>query len=1501
MLRNSQKSRSPGLLAVMALVPLLLVLDGGFGHPVPSLFEGQARSSSLNKFIDIGNDIQLRHPSHIADFTNTGLEVAPRRGGPIWNWHLENVNGQSGPLPGIETGAVVPSRQGNVVRYDRGALVEEYHAKSRTLEQRFVLPSHLPLMGDDLIVSGSVHSDGEYEKSDEGWAWRNDEGVIHLGDVKVYDALGKVLPASMEVEAQATHIRVSGPALALATYPVTIDPEIGADDFRISDTGPGVEAFDAFAASVAHNTTANQYIVVWYGNEEIGGETNIYGQILDASGAEVGPDFQISQLGTEESADKPTVSYNSVSNEYLVVWLGSLSVYGQRLDAAGNEIGADDFVINQTSVFTGTVAIAYSAANNEYLVAWESLNVAFDVFVRRLDADGIPIDPAELQISDMGGGTAGRLDATWNSIDGEYLVVWAGRQESFGTVEVYGQRLDNSGAEVGADDFQIGDIDSFGDLGGSVAVSYNSTGNEFLVVWNANDTSGADQEIYGQRLDNSGNQVGANDFKISDMGPQGDSGFFAFEPSIVYNSSNDEYFITWQGNDAAGADLYIFGQRIAPNGANIGNNDFLISDVGFDSSDLTAPGDIGYATVLKGVAYNSISNEYLVVWNGDAAIDGNFEIFGQRLDAGANEIGATDFKISDMESSDALAFWANSPDVAYSSFDRVYLVVWQGDDEVDGDFEIFGQVLDSAGNEISIDFQISHMGPDGNASYEASDPSVVYNWVTNEFLVTWLGRDDIGVETLRVYGQRLDTTGMEVGVDDFPIGNDNSSISRRPALTYNGTTNEFLVVWRNFGSNYRVLAQRLDGAGNEIGADDFVVSGTNSAIPGDVSAAWNADANEYLVVWSADDQPSVPDVEIYGQRLDASGNELGQDDFRISQTGPDGDFDFSVMNPSLAYNSAEQEYLVVWQATNSLEEGSDEYEIFGQRLTSEGTPIGADDFRISDMGPDGDADWDAFRPSVAHNTVSNEYLVVWYGSDDEVLLMGPDSEEFGQRLDGVGNEIGVNDFPISDTSVPWSNSIIYNADLDQYLVVWSGANSADPIVPDQTEIFGQLLSFPTVVLRFSDAYGAPGGQAVVAVTLETNEPLTGMQFRIQPQDDGDPTELVQFLGAISHVAHFGFDVTSSTDENGVTSILLINFSSATALPPGETTVLELFFDIDENTPTDREFTLSVTENLLTDADVESRVHNVETGLIRTGRPGDPSLDGVVNILDIAKVVRYILNILPTPTGFELFVADANGDQELDVRDAISMINIFLFGESIPPSKATAISPATTATIGFGDPLQSDSDQILVPIVISTDGTVFGLQANVSFDQNTMVMGEPRLVGRAEGFTIHYQVTDGTLRFVVFSTEGHALQPGSGTEILIPIGLKDGTAAAVTLSDVVLSGGEADAIPVHLGTSTVRASSAPESFALRSAYPNPFNPSTTIEYEVPERSHIQLSIYNLLGQEVTRLVDQIQEPGRYSVAWNGRNSHGQGVASGIYLYRLRGQAGYTETRRMTLLK
>jgi predicted GH43/DUF377 family glycosyl hydrolase len=101
---------------------------------------------------------------------------------------------------------------------------------------------------------------------------------------------------------------------------------------------------------------------------------------------------------------------------------------------------------------------------------------------------------------------------------------------------------------------------------------------------------------------------------------------------------------------------------------------------------------------------------------------------------------------------------------------------------------------------------------------------------------------------------------------------------------------------------------------------------------------------------------------------------------------------------------------------------------------------------------------------------------------------------------------------------------------------------------------------------------------------------------------------------------------------------------------------------------------------------------------------------------------------------------------------------------------------------------------------------------------------------------------------------------------------------------------------------------PTQYHLFQNYPNPFNPETRISYEISKSTRVVLKVMNLLGQNVRTLVDEEKPSGFYEVLWDGKDDHGQRVASGVYLYRVEtrdpsngsGQ-GFVKTRKMVLLQ
>lgn len=99
---------------------------------------------------------------------------------------------------------------------------------------------------------------------------------------------------------------------------------------------------------------------------------------------------------------------------------------------------------------------------------------------------------------------------------------------------------------------------------------------------------------------------------------------------------------------------------------------------------------------------------------------------------------------------------------------------------------------------------------------------------------------------------------------------------------------------------------------------------------------------------------------------------------------------------------------------------------------------------------------------------------------------------------------------------------------------------------------------------------------------------------------------------------------------------------------------------------------------------------------------------------------------------------------------------------------------------------------------------------------------------------------------------------------------------------------------------------PKEYKLENNYPNPFNPSTVISYQLPVVSDVRLVIYDILGREVITLVNGNQSAGKYSVEWNGRNASGTILSSGIYIYRIEAKSNesektYSSVKKMMLIK
>jgi hypothetical protein len=156
--------------------------------------------------------------------------------------------------------------------------------------------------------------------------------------------------------------------------------------------------------------------------------------------------------------------------------------------------------------------------------------------------------------------------------------------------------------------------------------------------------------------------------------------------------------------------------------------------------------------------------------------------------------------------------------------------------------------------------------------------------------------------------------------------------------------------------------------------------------------------------------------------------------------------------------------------------------------------------------------------------------------------------------------------------------------------------------------------------------------------------------------------------------------------------------------------------------------------------------------------------------------------------------------------------------------------------------------------------------------------------------------EGEYRVGLIDLTGKTTLP-AGTHDLLTISY-EGEGELVLNSAIVV---DSDAQEMNVTISSSKTSSIlPTEFSLSQNRPNPFNPTTEISFSLPKPSEVNLTIYNILGEKVVTLTEGARTAGVHSVTWDGRDSRGITVASGVYFYRL--DAGeLTATKKMLMMK
>jgi hypothetical protein len=202
----------------------------------------------------------------------------------------------------------------------------------------------------------------------------------------------------------------------------------------------------------------------------------------------------------------------------------------------------------------------------------------------------------------------------------------------------------------------------------------------------------------------------------------------------------------------------------------------------------------------------------------------------------------------------------------------------------------------------------------------------------------------------------------------------------------------------------------------------------------------------------------------------------------------------------------------------------------------------------------------------------------------------------------------------------------------------------------------------------------------------------------------------------------------------------------------------------------------------------------------------------------------------------------------------------------------------------------------------------GNPVNLEFDHKNIIIEFPNdaIAGEVHIFDLNSQVEykitndDNTLSFDFYNKETKLLtyltERSKSGVITIPIKIT----GKIADMDVRYKFVDANGNIVSQSTQSIKIENIPDQFKLHQNYPNPFNPITTINYDLPQQTHVNLIIYDILGREVVKLVSEEIPAGYKTIIWDSRNNYGDPVSAGIYFYQIQTK-DFVKTKKMVLLK
>ena len=254
---------------------------------------------------------------------------------------------------------------------------------------------------------------------------------------------------------------------------------------------------------------------------------------------------------------------------------------------------------------------------------------------------------------------------------------------------------------------------------------------------------------------------------------------------------------------------------------------------------------------------------------------------------------------------------------------------------------------------------------------------------------------------------------------------------------------------------------------------------------------------------------------------------------------------------------------------------------------------------------------------------------------------------------------------------------------------------------------------------------------------------------------------------------------------------------------------------------------------------------------------------------------------------------------------------FTYSLSTPPAGLSFV--AATRTISGTPTAVTEGALIMIYTVLDSAGGVVALTFTITVNEELTFGDFFDLFGSGKVVpTALHDATEISEFIVGQRVEGFVLPEASGGTAPLTYSLSPALPAGLTFDAVtrtIAGTPRAAAETVYTytvadangATASLLLQTLPTAFSLADNFPNPFNPTTTIQYALPQAADVELTVYNIVGQPIRTLVAEHQSAGRYAVEWDATNDSGHSLSSGMYFYRLETGGEFREVKKMLLIK